>query len=385
MNIRNLSNTLIRNGLLVFGLCLHSSSLTVAAAQEPAPLFAQRQRPPRLRPGNQNPLNRMRREMQARHKQIDPQAVRLLQRMIRTQEPYSGEQITEVAERGMQSSRLRVWGMRGRVRRDYLSPPTLAGDIMITGPQQYRYFHRRRNVLDIALWPTPWNARDERMFNLIRSGGLSVQTVGEETIAGRNAAIVLVSPAGASDSLGRQMKFWIDRETGIQLKNEISSGGNFVSRSYMKTIAVGPEANVNAKLFDPPFLNNARPNPLFPPTSQFANLEEAKDRLPFAPLQPESLPEGFRLSGVWIFGPENGARPASGGTILLRYSDGVGSFSLFQRRVNSAERPLAQRPTPPLRRSIQHWRISTENGQMGIIYIGSLAPEQIRAIYDSLR
>ena len=41
----------------------------------------------------------------------------------------------------------------GRIRREYSAPDNLSGDIMLIAPEQYRYYHRSKNSLDIALWP----------------------------------------------------------------------------------------------------------------------------------------------------------------------------------------------------------------------------------------
>ena len=389
----------IRGGIQLIGFSLLLGSVVSAFAQPPldlspaqrARLLRQRQMmagqrkvPPAIRPGNRPAVQEFRRN-QARR--IDPEAVRLLQRMARPMVDFSGEQVTEVAERSMETARLRVWGdRRGRVRHEYLEPDALEGDVMLVSLDQYRYFHRKRNVLDVALWPTPTSAREQRILQFIKQNAFSVQKVGGEVIAGRNAAIVAVAGPGGPNAPGRQMKFWIDTETGVQLKNEISNASGLVSRSYMTSIQFGSEANMTPQLFEPRFLNTARLNPLFPPEGQFADLEAARDRLPFTPMQPASLPSGYKLTGVWVFGPEQTAKPGPMATVLLRYSDGVGSFSLYQRRPQNAGRPIAARKTGLFpRRSIQHWFLPNEDGGRDVVYIGHLTPELVAAIYNSLR
>lgn len=326
----------------------------------------------------------VRRVLEQRPRPRDPQAIALLRRMARARVPFAGEQITEVAEQGMQTSRMRIWGdAQGRVRRDYVEPETLAGDIMLIAPGQYRYYHCRRNVVDIALWPAPFAERERQMIRLILQGVLAARRVGEEFIAGRQADIVLVSAPE------RQMKFWIDRETSLQLKNEISNTSGLVSRSYMTRIQIGEESGVSPALFEPSVLRQARVNPLFPPASQYRTVEEARERLPFTPLLPGVVPPGFQLTGVWVLESEDIPTPVvPGATVLLRYSDGVSSFSLYQRIAQRGRPPLAGARMGPLmrRRVFQHWRMERPDGSLlDVLYIGTLTPRQVDALYRSLK
>jgi hypothetical protein len=315
----------------------------------------------------------------ANHAPQDPAALLLLRKMLRPTADYAGEQMTEVMTLGGLTSRQTIKGdTHGRIRRDFLAPEKIAGDVMLIAPGQFHYYHRRDNVHDIALWPMGRNEREKRMFELVRQGRASVAQVGTEMIAGRNAAIIAVSRDATPGAMGPQVKFWIDTETGIQLKIELSNARGLLSRTYVTSLVVGPEASVHPKDFEVNF-PTARQNPLFPKT-QFHTLEEARDRLPFTPLEPATLPPGYHLSGVWVFGGPN-ARQNRHGSVLLRYTDDVSNFSLFQRQMPDA--PAAASPPNQKinRRSIQRWRL----GDREITYIGHLTPEQVQAVYDSLR
>lgn len=365
----------------MIGMTLGSVLLSLAA-------LASAQTPLRPKPFRQRLMQRplMQRPIAQRQnakKNIDPAAIRLLRAMAKARVNYAGEQVTE---RGGRVARQLIWGdARGRIRRDFLSPDNMVGDIMLTAPENYRYFHKRENVQDVAFWQA--GAGDElieRVGNLLQRGVVSAQRVGEETIAGRPAAIVAVAADRLVGGSGTQLKFWIDEQAGLCLKREMSNGMGLVSRSYLTSVQIG-EAAVPAGTFNPAFIQSARPRPLFPAESQFASLDDVKARLPFAPVQPSNLPPGFRLTGVWVFGLEQGKRPLQV-SVLLRYSDGITTFSLDQRIARDKMRPPMPANVRAARRPIQLWQAaSSANEQLAVVYIGHLAPEQVLAVRNSLK
>jgi len=363
------------NRILRLGLCAFLTTLSVAAMAQP-PLFR--------RPNGQRPLQGRPFAHKQGKRKVDPEAVRLLKAMARTRVPYAGEQVTEHNGR---IARQQIWGdAHGRVRRDFLSPENMAGDVMLTAPENYRYFHKRENVQDVAFWQA--GAGDElieRVGNMLQKGFVSVARVGEETIAGRSAAIVSVSADRLVGGSGMQLKFWIDKETGILLKREMSNAMGMVSRSYMTSVQIGADAAPKA-IFTPAFIGSVRLRPLFPKESQFATVDEVRSRLPFSPVQPAELPSGFRLTGVWVLSPGEGARRRVT-SVLLRYSDGVTTFSLDQRVLPPKSRPLLPlKPGQNPRRPIQIWQAtSSANDPLTVIYIGHLTPPQVRALRDSLK
>lgn len=304
----------------------------------------------------------------------DARAIALLKRMVRPEADYVGEQVTQSG--GRQSQQSIKGDTKGRTLRVFHSPAAWDGDLMFTGPSQYRYYHHRTNTVDVAFWPTQWNEHEKRLVNAIRSGRVSAALVGQETIAGRNAAIVALS-AGA-----RQMKFWIDVQTGIPLKNEIITANGPFSTSYMTAITIGPAANVRPMDFERAF-PAARINPLFPSERPvYRTLQEAEGRLPFKPLEPGALPSGFQLTGIWVFGAA-GNRMAGQPSVLMRYSDGVTTFSLYQRIAppNANPAPIGPRM---YQRPIQRWPVKAPDGLRQVLFIGHLTPEQAQALHDSL-
>ncbi|MCX6380960.1 MAG: hypothetical protein NT023_16035 [Armatimonadetes bacterium] len=314
----------------------------------------------------------------------DPtQVIPLVRRMMRPDANYSGEQMTELTERGGHISRQMVYGdIFGHIRRDFLEPDALKGDVMITGLDRYYYFHQRSNVVDIALWPTDKESHFKRIVQMVVQNQATAERVGEEVIAGRTAVIVSIQNR-PNPAIVRNIKFWIDRETGILLKNEISNQRGLVSRSYFTSIAVGAAVNVLPRMFEPTIPQGATVHPLLPPKPQYSTLEEAKEHLPFQPLVPSQLPPGYQVTGVWVV--EAVRMPPSGmGAVIIRYGEGMGQFTLFQKVVRQL--PPNQRPPRPFRGqlSILHWFASTADGRpLALTYIGALPAEQLEALRSS--
>lgn len=309
----------------------------------------------------------------------------LLRKMIHPTADFVGEQKTEVTEYGGRTSVQKVYGdSKARMRREYIAPNSLQGDIMITAPNRYLYYHHRTNVLDIALWPSEETGRQRRLMQMVMQGHVSVERLGNERIAGRDAVILQIVPKQQSVN-ARHVKFWIDPETGIQLKNEISNAKGLLSRTYFTSLVVGGGSLFAQHLFEAPSFPKMTPNPLLPPQPQYQNLDEAQGKLPFQPHLPTALPKGFQLTGVWsIFPAQMGPqRPA----VILRYGDGVESFTLFERLMPDPIKRMGD-ATHPLRRgeSIVHWVIYASGGKtLGMTYIGHLPQEQVDAFIASIR
>ena len=147
----------------------------------------------------------------------------------------------------------------------------------------------------------------------------------------------------------------------------------------------GPAAGVKPKDFDPPVIQRAHPNIIFPHNAlRFDTIAEARSQFAFTPMAPAAPPKGFQLSKIWILPgskhPETGGRAG----IVLRYSDGVAQFSLFEHPVVTG-RDSHPPHSPNYRRSFQRWRVASTGGELDVIYIGSLGPEEVSAIHKSLR
>ena len=309
---------------------------------------------------------------------LDKIALELLHKMIRPDTGYTGEMVTQVAAQGNSPLQQTIKGdKQGRTLVTFLNG-MLAGDILVVTPGEVRNYHRSTGVMDVAQWPTEWDDHEKRMFNAIRSGFYTARVVGSEQVAGRQASIVELLPVAGVGEPGRpHFKFWIDQVTGIQLKNEKSDAmGRVLSHRYLTSINVG-DSVVTPQDFNLKVLNQAHFNPLFPQDSQYHSLEQAQGHLPFVPVIPTALPNGFKPGEVWVFPGANNQMQF----VLLRFTDGVTSFSLYEHMVLSTTKPGR---LPSFNHHIERWRVPRDHDEIEATYTGMLTPNQVRAIYESL-
>ncbi len=315
----------------------------------------------------------------------DQNALALIKKMLHPLVDYSGDQVTQIAQSGQTSHQTIKCDMKGRVRLDYLEPGSLNGDTMLILPGQYHYYHRATNKEDVAVWPTQRDAFEKRMTGLIQQRKVAVTIEGSQQIAGRNATIVQLTPQSGTGLPGQmQIRFWIDPETGIQLKNERLKDGMTVSKSELTSVRFGTEAAIGVNDFKPSF-PGAMLNPLFPTDSrpEFSTIEEASPHVPFPILQPNQIPTGYALSGVWVFGGQN--KTGANISVLLRYSNGVAPFSLYQRRAKAGQPVRPYRANRRAAASIQRWHILSSASDLDVIYIGHLSAADEQTVHDSLR
>ena len=198
--------------------------------------------------------------------------------------------------------------------------------------------------------------------------------------------MVLTVPNGAGNPGRILRKLWIDQQTGILLKIQKSNAqGQITSVTAMTSITVNPAVPINPNDFKPQVqFPGATVTPLFP-APQYRTMQDAQGHLPFIPLEPsaQAQPANFRLDGVWGFG-EDRAHPFLR-SVLMRFTDGVASFSLYERPVPPAKQtPIQTPPRGSFGRSQQMWRVQTQQGEMSVQYIGHLTARQAAALYESL-
>lgn len=375
---------------LLRAVALATVCLTVgrmAQAQGPQTLRQMRQerradrRAQAIAPQNtKRPVARPLQNAMLARRQMEKVALDLLRKMIRPTADYTGEMVTQVAAQNNFPLQQTIRGdKQGRTLVMFLNG-NLAGDILLVTPGGVRNYHRSTGIVDVADWPTEWDGHEKRMLAAIRSGFYTARAVGTEQVAGRQASIVELLPVVGAGEPGRpHFKFWIDTETGIQLKNEKSDAmGRVLSHRYLTSIATGPNVALKPKDFNLPILNRAPVRPLFPQDTQYHSLEQAQGHLPFTPVVPSTLPNGFQLSDVWIFpGGNNQAQ-----FVLLRFTDRVTSFSLYERVIPRSDKPA--RPSV-FNHHIERWRVSTARGDIEATYTGMLTPGQVQDLYSSLR
>ena len=323
-------------------------------------------RPPVMRPNAG-----ARRPARALLQRSDPEAVALLQQMLHPQVEYAGEEQTWIAQGGMTSRQTIKGDRRGNVIRHYLLPEFLRGDIMLTGPNKYMYYHAStRSLTEIAPEGGQEDVRDKRIVNGIRQRIFVARRTGNETVAGRNATIVLVTPANGQQGYA---KFWIDPTTGIKLKIEIANAANSrVSTSELSNLVIGAAANVLPRDFKPGQFGAAAAKEI--KRQRVGSVQEAAEQLNFHPLEPSTLPPGFRLEGVQLL-----TGPARVG-LFLRYTDGVTVFTLTEHRIRANQRPGGA----AVNGAASHWYIAVGEYDVDVVYRGHLPPQHEQMVHDSL-
>jgi hypothetical protein len=159
----------------------------------------------------------------------------------------------------------------------------------------------------------------------------------------------------------------------VRLKSEtLDEAGRVVATSYFTKIDY--EARPSMEELQPRSLPPAPHEALLPPGPPYPTVQAAQPHAPFAIREP-SLPEGFQLRGVWVSG--QGPRRS----VILRYSDRVSSFTLFQFPLGkrAAVRPegVPRRPRP----GIAQWFGSDRV----YLAVGQLRPKLLMQVADSLK
>ncbi|HSV73228.1 MAG TPA: sigma-E factor regulatory protein RseB domain-containing protein [Chthonomonadales bacterium] len=262
----------------------------------------------------------------------------------------------------------------GAMRVEYQSPPAMRGEVLlILGRRMLRYVPAEGVVHESRAPETGVLGRAGALVEGLRSGAVRARVVGREEVAGRNAAIVEVRGAGRE---GFFKRLWIDTQSGVRMKIEdVDPSGVVVSTSYFTRIDLDPV--LDAGEFRPGSLSRreARPRPLR--TRPLASVAEAQQRVGYAIREP-SLPPGYRLVGVWV-----APAPVGRQAVILRYTDGVSTFTLSQHPAPArwGSRGADQAPRPRDDRGAIRW----VSGGRVFILVGNLSPHAVDRIIASLR
>ncbi len=268
-------------------------------------------------------------------------------------------------------------GIRG-MRMEYLSPPKLRGEIRVDDGHVLMHYIPEKKL--IRMHPSrlagmrPWMQHTGCMIgHHEHEGGLNVQVVGSDKIAGRSAYVVEIKPG---DHPGPRRKLWIDTEKWIKLKTEeIAPDGTVVSMSYFTKIDfVNNIPDSKFHIDTPPGVRIDRdehePRPM--------PVDRARREAGFHLLEPTYLPQGFRVAGAVMI-------PFRDGKIVgLRYTDGVTTVSLFQTPGDKLNPRFIERLQHGPARSgtgVYTWR----EGSISLTIVGRISQDEIRKIAGSVK
>ena len=307
----------------------------------------------------------------------DLDAQNLLRRMLQAEKslPLSGTQTTTISRDGRDvTSEQRVLRNGSRaLRLEYIRPANLAGEQIVDDGRLFRRYIPATNTLEVS--PSRiqrLGGRMRQVMEQITKGGLSVQSVGQETIAGRACRVVEVMPSGLTKATRR--RFWIDPTNGAQLRiDQFNAAGIRVSTSYYTDITYNPTFAPDA------FRAPKTPGTVRTVTPQVGtalpSVAQAQTQAGFTVLQPSFLPPGFRFQSASISDYRKNK------LVALRYVNGMNTFSLFE-----TPRPPEARPEEPKR--VRHPRngvLTGEQGNLRLVLIGNLSGEDMERVLASVR
>ena len=114
------------------------------------------------------------------------------------------------------------------------------GDVIVDDLKHWWVLSERTGTLIERNSMQSQNADRNRELLVQLKDSLKAVKTGDDTIAGRPVEIVVVSPR--LDAMGIIRKFWIDRETGLQLKSEERDGtGRVLRSSYFTTVQINAD------------------------------------------------------------------------------------------------------------------------------------------------
>lgn len=288
--------------------------------------------------------------------------------------PFVAEQTTQTfGENGFVSRQIVKRAGPGRERVEFVEPRDLQGEVvLIMGQRVIRTNPRSLPRVVAAHVPVVDMLQPSARFvAAIRSGEVTASLVGTQEVAGRQAWIVEIRPAGT----GAFRRLWIDKLTGVRLKQEsLDAEGRVLAISQFTKIRYDPVFGPDD--FAPRKPNNDIPSPAVQARA-VRTLAQAAQAAGFEVRAP-TPPPGFELRGIWV------VPAARRSTVLLQYSNGIDTIVLSQRPIQT-RRPgllLRQPDTEPRFRGNAMVWMSDGRGYM----LSGTAPRAtLRAMAERLR
>lgn len=234
---------------------------------------------------------------------------------------FIAHQVTTLARGPAMTSEQTVYraGFKG-MRIEYLEPPALKGEVIADDGHVYAHLIPKEKILRVG--PSRLKMLQKRMDEAhtgFKQGALNVSLVGKDRIASRDAYIIQVKP----NHPGRHpiRKFWVDSANWVKLKTEdVGPDGAVLSMSYYTMISFVDRIDKDKFHIEAP--RGVRI--VRQPEWATAPLSEIKKIAEFQVFEPTYLPKGFKAVGASLI-PFRHSR-----LVVIRYSDGVSSLSLFQ-------------------------------------------------------
>ncbi len=272
---------------------------------------------------------------------------------------YTAEEQAEVFVRGERTLlRAKVFHQApDKTRTEYLAPDHMAGTVMVVkGRSAYRYSRRHH-----GWYPTRWGLADDspEMVKLLLKN-YSVRVQGEETVDGRKADVVQVSPKRPGNP---SKTLWVDRASGLVLRSVLRNYRREIISTVKMTGVDIKTSGIDPDLFEVKMAGG-----------RHGEHEEDHDNRP-APgkvILPGYLPAGYVQTGI------SGIEMRDFRAVHLKFSDGLNTISLFERNGKSHGRPSEggrERFSRALRWTAGGWEFTL---------IADLSPEELQRIAASM-
>jgi sigma-E factor negative regulatory protein RseB len=231
-------------------------------------------------------------------------------------------------------------------------------EVRTVWPQTRTAVVERRETL--AAWSTTPQAVDP-----LAAESYEIRQVGEERVAGRDAAVLLLAPR---DALRYTQRLWADLATGLMLRADVlAADGSLVESSAFSVVEVGVKAQPEQVL---QALRQDEGLRIVRPAQRRTTLEAEGWQLA------RPVP-GFALAGCVLRGIDPGSAEPS--MLQAVFSDGLTHVSVFVERFD-AERHRSEMQAKlgathtAMRRQGEHW----------VTVVGDVPPTVIRQFSEAL-
>jgi outer membrane lipoprotein-sorting protein len=209
---------------------------------------------------------------------------------------YGILEIVQHSENGEQSlqAKLEIWA--DKQGRYYVKGLEGWQKGIITANNGQRKWQIRPDLKEVSIFPAFPDAYGF-IFELGReidraADALSVKTLGQETVAGREADVIEVTPQG-----GQPYRIWVDKQTKLPLQKQTAMQN---ALQYTVTYTeIGFEDTISEELMAYNLPNGYREVDTNP-EQLVSSIEEAAEIAGFTPVIPGQVPEGYSLSQMAV-------------------------------------------------------------------------------------
>jgi len=317
----------------------------------------------------------------AQNQAVTPQSSQtgeaLLERMLDAEKhlAFSGDQITTLyrPERTFSATQSIERIGDHDLKLEYNSPQQVAGDVYVdNGKVAWDYIPASKKLEVGVSGLDRFRQRSEKILESLNSHELSVQVIGQDTVAGQSATIIQVTDSAHAWG---EHKYWIDNATGAQLKIQSFGGlGQLISETSFTKISYQP--SFDRSDFGPPKVgDDVVTVPMIPRGSQTVSGLPTDVECGFTPLLPSFVPAGFNFQSALVM-------PIEGQKLVgLTYTNELLTLSIFEQPIDT--KPGKPTPRNDFRTPRQGVLTAKFNGYRFIV-IGSLPEDVMEQIVQSM-